>query len=102
MNGVVVAYGASVARVMLTSEYFSFKILYSLTLYGVAIVGVDMHMDSVPCELRPNVILCSCYSESFLYDPDSVCSIIKPFVPNCNFIEPGFIQISNFSLINTN
>ena len=95
-GNVVVASGVTVAQVVLTSEYFTFKILSSLTLAGIAIIGIDMHMDAVPCAQRPNPILCTCGSETYLYNPASVCSINKPYVPNFNSVEPGFIQLSQF------
>ena len=93
-----VTYVNSVAAVYLSSEYFTFYINGTLKFIDIAISGIDMHMDAVPCASRPVPALCTCGSDTFLYDPTSVCSIIKPFVPNFASVYPGFIQLGNFSI----
>jgi len=97
-----VKYVNSVATVYLSSEYFTFYINGTLNFIDIVISGIDMHMDAVPCTSRPDPALCTCASDTgsdiFLYDPTSVCSIIKPFVPNFASVYPGFIQLGNFSI----
>ena len=84
------------ALILLMTESFIFKIKGNLTLSSLTFTGVDMHMDAVPCALRPNIQLCSCVLDAAqLYNASSVCSVNKGVIQNNTNVYPGFFQLSN-------
>lgn len=91
------SYQNSLAKIYLGSDYFTFEIYGSLTLIGTVFLGFDMHMDLVPCSLRPVVAACSCGSQLPLTNPKSSCYINRPYVPLFSGKSyPGFIQLGHY------
>ena len=95
------------AKIWLKTDNIIFQTQGSLSLINLTIVGIDMHIESVICQNRPNNSTCSClnstsYNDSILYVTNSVCSIQKSTINAQPNVFAGFIKIGKISYIFNN